>query len=199
MVDNDFNIAAVVLAAGKSKRMGEPKMTLPFGKGTMVGAVVDTVSHACGCISSVTVVLGYHGDAVREALADFHVNFAINRKPDMGMLCSVKAGLKGAGEADAYLICLGDQPQICPDAINELIECAKQTDKGLIIPTHEGKRGHPILIRAKYVEEIINLPLTYGLNEILNRHPDDVMEMPFGKPCVTMDIDTPEDYERLRA
>jgi molybdenum cofactor cytidylyltransferase len=199
MNESDFQVSAIVLAAGRSRRMGQPKLGLPFGKSTMVGEVVGKVANASTSITSVTVVLGYYSDIVREALAGLSVNFAVNRKPDMGMLSSVQTGLKAAGEAGGYLICLGDQPDISAEVIKALINSAGQTEKGFFLPVHEGKRGHPLLIKARYVPEILGLPLTVKLNELLDIHADEVMEVPVDDPSVSEDIDTPEDDERLRS
>src|SRR5258708_15249433 len=195
MIVNEFRVAAIVLAAGKSRRMGESKLTMPFGESTMIGSVVQALSNSR--VSTVTVVLGYYGVPVRDALTDFSVEFAVNRKPDMGMLSSVKTGMKSVGEADAYLICLGDQPHISPDVVDSLIDRAESSDKGLFIPTNEGKRGHPLLIKSGYREELLALRLTEKLSDFLSRHEDDLEEVKTADPGVTEDIDTPEDYQRL--
>ncbi len=195
MIVNEFRVAAIVLAAGKSRRMGESKLTMPFGESTMIGSVVQALSNSR--VSTVTVVLGYYGVPVRDALTDFSVEFAVNRKPDMGMLSSVQTGMKSVGEADAYLICLGDQPHISPDVVDSLIDRAESSDKGLFIPTNEGKRGHPLLIKSGYREELLALRLTEKLSDFISRHEDDLEEVKTADPGVTEDIDTPEDYQRL--
>jgi molybdenum cofactor cytidylyltransferase len=193
---SELRVAAIVLAAGKSRRMGEPKLTLRFGEGSIIGAVVGAITKSA--VSSITVVLGYHGDAVKEALEHFSVNYAVNRKPDMGMISSVQTGLRAAGDADVYIICLGDQPLISPTVLNVLINTAADSDKGIFLPIHDGKRGHPLLIKAHYRPEIAGFPLTVKLSELLEKHADDVMEVPVEDPNVTVDIDTPEDYAKLQ-
>jgi molybdenum cofactor cytidylyltransferase len=195
MKEKDFKVAAIVLAAGKSRRMGESKMTMPFGESTMVGSVVQAISNSR--VSTVTVVLGYYGVAVRDALTDFSVDFAINRKPDMGMLSSVQAGMKAVGEADAYLICLGDQPHIKSSVIDELVSAASRGRSGIFVPAYDGKRGHPLLFTAEYRAKVMSLPLSGGLNALLDSHKEEVTEVPVDEAGVTEDIDTPEDYTLL--
>src|SRR5258708_5965351 len=165
MMEKEFKVAAIVLAAGKSRRMGESKMTMPFGESTMIGSVVHALLKSR--VSTVTIVLGYFGVPVRDVLADFSIEFAVNRKPDMGMLSSVQTGVKSTVEADAYLICLGDQPQLSPDVVNSLIDRAEKTEKGLFIPTNDGKRGHPLLIKSTYRGELLGLRLTEKLSDFL--------------------------------
>jgi molybdenum cofactor cytidylyltransferase len=189
-----MRVAAIVLAAGESRRMGRPKQTLSFGDSTVIGAVVGALQ--ASQVSFTTVVLGYHSEEVREALAGMEVDTTINPAPEQGMLSSAQWGLSHLPDTyDAYLFALGDQPGLQPDIISALMAAA-MSGHGIILPTHGGKRGHPLIIRARYREEILALSLTGGLNQLLECHPDDISLVPVESPSIHEDIDTPEDYDR---
>jgi molybdenum cofactor cytidylyltransferase len=188
-------IWAVVLAAGGSRRMGTQKMLLPFGDTTIVESVVRAALDAS--LQGVVVVLGADEARVREKLAPYPVTFAVNADWERGMLSSVQAGFAALPEkVTAAVVMLGDQPFVKAETVDELVARHRETRKGIVLPVHGGRRGHPVLIDAKYKSEIIALGLEATLRDIVQAHAEDVLEVEIDDPDILRDIDTPKDYAR---
>ncbi len=188
---------AVILAAGESRRMGEPKLLLPLRGKTMIEAVVDKVL-AAG-LSGVAVVVG-GAPGVRTALAGKPVLFVDNPDFSRGMLSSVQRGLRALpADATSALIVLADQPLIPESAIRAVLAAGQCGSKGLVVPIHRGRRGHPLLISLAYRSEVEGLDAGVGLRQLLARHPDDILEVEVPDPDFLEDVDTPADYRRVRS
>ncbi len=185
-------IAGIVLAAGRSTRMGTLKQLLPLGGKPTIEVVVEQV---CGRLERVIAVLGHRAEEVAGALAGQPVVCAFNPDYGLGMLTSVQCGIRAAGGASGYLICLGDQPHLGSTA-DALLEAARQAGEGILIPTFQGRRGHPILIRSSYAGEILSLSPERGLNTVTRGHPQDTLEVPVEGREALEDMDTPADYQR---
>src|SRR5205085_10082746 len=129
-------------------------------------------------------------------LAATAVAFVANPNCLQGMLSSVQAGVAAADPATTlFLILLADQPSIPPELIRHLIERFEEQRPGMLVPTFEGRRGHPLLIDARYREEIATLDPDVGLRGLLQRHPDDLLLSPVSIEAVVRDLDTREEYE----
>jgi molybdenum cofactor cytidylyltransferase len=186
-------IWAVVLAGGESRRMGTQKLLLPFGETTVIEAVVRTAldSEADGTL----VVLGADREKVGRALRSYPLTFAVNKEYRLGMLSSIQAGFKALpADAEAAVVMLGDQPAIPPEVIDDLVCSYRENRRGIIIPVYAGRRGHPVLIDAKYRDEVLGLDPEVGLRQLIQAHPEDVLEVGVSSPAVLKDIDRPEDY-----
>jgi len=187
-------IWAVVLAAGESKRMGRPKQLLPYGNSTILETVLANV--LASPVDRTLVVLGAAAERVAPLAAKFPVDTVVNPDFRSGMLSSVQCGIRTLpGSARAALIFLGDQPRIAPATAGRVVAEYRVSGRGLVLPVHGGAGGHPLLIDLKYREEIGRLSAGVGLREILDRHPDDVARIEVADPGVTVDIDTPDDYD----
>lgn len=186
-------IWAVVLAAGRSRRMGTQKLLLPFGGITIVESVVGAALEAS--LQGVVVVLGADEERVRAKLAPSAVTFAVNEDWERGMFSSVRAGFEALPEkATAAVVMLGDQPFVKPETIDELVARHRETRRGIVLPAHDGQRGHPVLIDTKFKGEILALGPEATLRDVVRAHADDVLEVEIDDPDVLRDIDTPEDY-----
>ncbi len=192
----DKTLAGIVLAAGESRRMGQPKQLLPFGECTILERVVDTLL-AAG-VGEVVVVLGHLAERVRAVLGDRPVRAVINESYRQGMLSSVKCGVGAVGtEYDAILIALGDQPHIECAVVSEVMRAYRAGNVGIVIPRYGEKKGHPIIISLqKYREAIVNLPEDGGLNALMQEHADDVRLLDVATEDIIRDIDVPDDYTR---
>ena len=134
-------VSAVVLAAGKSERMGRLKQLLPFGKRTVVETVTKTLQ-LVGC-TEILVVLGHRASEIAHVLPNT-VRTVVNEDYESGMFSSVLAGLNALdSQADGMLLLLGDQPQIRAGMVKAVIDRFAQSDEGIVIPVVDGKRGHP--------------------------------------------------------
>jgi len=190
---NSKGIWAVVLAAGESKRMGEPKLLLPLAGRTMIEAVVEQA--LASRAERTVVVLGAERERIEAALCRFPVDIAFNPGYKSGMLSSAIRGIKALpGSAHAALILLADQPFITSRVIDAVIAAHEKTHKGIVLPVHGGRRGHPLLLDMKYREEIGRLNPEVGLKELLRRHPGDIHEVPVLDTAVLRDIDNRDDY-----
>jgi molybdenum cofactor cytidylyltransferase len=192
----DQTLAGVVLAAGESRRMGQPKQLLPFGERTILERVVDTLLTAG--VGEVVVVLGHLADRVRAVLGDRPVTAVVNELYRQGMLSSVKCGVRAIGARyDAVLFALGDQPHIESAVVNQVIRAYRAGDAGIVIPRYGDKKGHPIIINLqKYREAIASLPEDAGLNALMQEHADDVRLIDVATEDIIRDIDVPDDYTR---
>lgn len=186
-------LKALVLAGGESKRMGSPKMLLPFRGMTMVENVIASIKSSG--IDEVFVVVGAERDRISEVLQKHNVHTCFNINYREGMLSSVIHGIKCLPEpTSAVLVFQGDEPLISPLSTRKVIETYHSTGKGLVVPVYKGKRGHPLLIDNKYFHEIEMLDHSRGLRNLSERHPDDIAEAETDDPGILKDFDTFEEY-----
>jgi molybdenum cofactor cytidylyltransferase len=188
-------IWAVVLAAGKSVRMGSPKMLLPFGRKTLIENIVAGVMKFP--VDGILVVLGARRGELELLLRPYPVKPVFNPDFERGMLSSIQRGLEELpSEARAVLVVLGDQPWTPASVVARLVSGFERSGKGIVLPIHRGRRGHPVLINLKFRREIMALDPAVGLRQLLLQHPDDVLEVPVRTPSVLRDIDSPEDFRK---
>lgn len=187
-------IWAIVLAAGKSTRMKKQKMLLPFNGKTIVESVIQKIHPVLK--SNVVVVLGSHYNEIKQRISNLQVASCFNKNFEAGMLSSVICGFNALpDDTEAAMVFLGDQPQISTDVIQKVAEAWKKSGKGIVIPTFNGKRGHPVLIETKYKSEIKELDSSKGLRQLMVENLNDIAEVEMAQPEILRDIDTPEDYE----
>lgn len=188
-------ICAILLAAGRSRRMGVQKLLLPFGGRTVIGHIAGEILRSP--VDHTLVVVGRDAARIAEALAGQRVTLVTN--PDSGgeMLSSVRCGLRALPpECDAVLVALGDQPTLTAELIGQVIDAFRAAGRGVVVPVCGGRSGHPILFSARYREEVLTRYADVGLRGLRHAHPADVLELIVTSPSVLSDIDCPEDYRR---
>ncbi len=193
---------AVVPAAGHSRRMGRPKLLLPLGGDTVLGRVVGALRR--GGVDEVLVVAGPHV-AELAALAEAAGASALTldaETPDMR--ATVEHGLRWLeerrrpGPEDSWLLCPADHPALAAEVVADLLRARRDhPDRSVIIPTFEGRRGHPALIAWRLATEVSRLPPDQGLNSLLRARAAETLLLPVRADAVLWDLDTPEDFERL--
>ena len=187
-------VSAILLAAGQSKRMGEPKQLMPFGQSTILEQATDNLLNSA--VDEVIVVLGYRAEEMKKTIAAKPVKIVINPNYQQGMSTSITAGLNLIdSQAQAVMLALGDQPSVNSQIINRLIEEFYHHDKGIVLPTYHGKRGHPTIFAIKYKPELLKLTGDVGAREIIKDHPQDILEVVADSESVISDIDTKSDYQ----
>lgn len=191
------NIAAVVLAAGQSRRMGYPKLVLPWGEETVIGHVVSVLK--TGGVGKIVVVTGGAREQVENALKGVPAQCIYNPKHERGMLSSLYVGLQNLDEEiTAVLVTLGDQPQIEPEVIRALISRYLQRGSRLVVPSHSRRRGHPWLVDRALWSAILTLQPHQTLRDFLKAHEEEIDYVLVDSETVLLDIDTPQDYRQFR-
>lgn len=186
-------IGAIILAAGESRRMGKPKLLLPYGERTIIETVVSNLIQSEA--EEILVVLGSDAEKVKKKIKGLPVKTTINPNYREGMLSSLQWGFQNvSANIQAVLVVLGDQPGISAAVVNEVIKAYKETGKGIAIPTYKNERGHPVLIEIKYRKEVENLNPDIGLRQLVYNHPEDTTEVEVGSASILRDIDNLEDY-----
>jgi molybdenum cofactor cytidylyltransferase len=189
--------AAIVLAAGLSRRMGRPKLLLELKGRPVIRHAVERVI-AAG-IHPVLVVTGAEHDALARALAGLEVQLAVNPTPESGQASSVGVGVSALPEGtDAVLIALGDQPGVPPEVIPALIEALKQPGKAIAVPRYADGLGNPVLFASSVFAELLALGGDRGARAVIERDPSRLAVVDVASP-MPRDIDTLEDFESLSA
>jgi molybdenum cofactor cytidylyltransferase len=193
-------IAAVVLAAGRSSRMGGPNKLLAAIRGRpLVRIVAEAVLGSKA--RPVMVVTGHERERVEAALAGLPVTFVHNPNYAEGLGTSLKAGVAAMpAEVDGAVICLGDMPQVEAAMIDRLI-AAIDPDKGALVavPTIEGKRGNPVVWSQRFFADLMAVEGDVGARHLIGRYGEAVVEVPVSNTGVLADIDTPQALEALKA
>ncbi len=192
-------ISAIVLAAGASQRMGQPKLLLPFNGERVIEHVVGTVTAAD--VDEVIVVVGYRRAEMEQALAGLPARVVFNPDYAWGeMLSSVQVGLKAASPAaTAALIALGDQPRVSVATLNRIATALREGGDRIYLPTFGGRRGHPIGLPRRFWPEVLALERGSSLREVIRRHQSATVEIPVPDDAVLWDMDTPQEYAGLLA
>jgi molybdenum cofactor cytidylyltransferase len=195
---SDLSVAAIVLAAGRSRRMGQPKMVLPWGDTTVIGQVVWVLHQSP--IKDVVVVTGGARRQVEAALSGSAVKLVFNpRFAQEEMLVSLQLGLRALeNDVEAALVVLGDQPQIKVGVVQSILDRYRARQAPLVVPSFQMRRGHPWLVERKLLKSILELRSDRTLRDFLNQNADQIDYLVVDTPSVLLDLDTPQDYHSQR-
>lgn len=187
-------IVALVLAAGRSERMGRPKALLPLHGGTFLEAILGTI--AGSRVDDVKVVLGHGSDEILRRVALSDDRAVTNADWPLGMLSSIRAGLRALPpEAEAFLLWPVDHPLASRETIDLLVAAFRAGAGRIVAPRYAGRRGHPVLFDARLAGEMVAAPDAVGAKAVVHAHEDEVATLDVDDPGVTTDIDTRAAYE----
>jgi molybdenum cofactor cytidylyltransferase len=192
-------VAAIVLAAGLSKRMGANKLLADLGGAPMIRRSVEAV-RAAG-VEPVIAVTGHEADKIAAAVEGLGVEMVHNPDYAHGLATSLKRGLAAVpGDADAVLVCLGDMPRVTPKAMGRLIAAFNPEEQRTIcVPVHKGVRGNPVLWGRKHFAAMAALGGDRGAKALMDQFADELVEIETADDGVLIDADTPEALVRLRS
>jgi molybdenum cofactor cytidylyltransferase len=188
-------ISAILLAAGKSERMGAFKPLLPFGRTNVIRSCIQHLREAG--VEDIVVVLGHRAVELRQTLSDLRLGFVTNPDSTSEMSASITCGIRGLPpETRAALIVLTDQPAVPPEVIRAIVS-EWAFGNQLVVPEFKGRGGHPVLIDLRFREELLNLDPNGGLRSFLWAHQSQVRRLPVDSPFIARDMDTWDDYRTL--
>jgi len=187
-------VAAIVLAAGESRRFGQPKQLLSVGDKTMLQHVVDIALDSP--LDQVIVVLGCRAAEIGESIAGRPVQVVVNQEWKLGLSSSVQAGLSAVKpEVDAAVFVLADQPGVTTEVMAKLVERYRETCAAIVIPTHQSRRGNPVLFDHSLFAELMEVKGDQGGRQLIAEHRDELEEIEVQTEAIFTDIDTPDDYQ----
>jgi len=190
-------IAAVVLAAGLSRRMGQAKLLMPVAGRAIVRHAVEGV--LAGGVDSVWVVTGPDGGPIEAALAGLDVQIVVNPAPEEGQAGSVRAGIAALpAPVDTALIALGDQPALEPSIIPALLAARRTSTRPIVAPRYRDGQGNPVVFKREIFPELLRLTGDQGARPVIQKEPARVEWVELDLP-MPPDVDTPADYEKIRA
>jgi xanthine dehydrogenase accessory factor len=190
-------ISALVLAAGTSSRMGEPKPLVSLGGRPVLAHVLAAV--AASRVDETIVVLGAASDRVRKEVPREGARWVENPSFAEGMSSSLKVGVAALSpESVGFFVVLADEPFVRASTYDALIAARERTGARIVLPTFEGVRGNPVLIDRSLAGEVDEITGDRGCRALRLRHPKETVEVPVDDPGVVIDLDTPEEVERAR-
>ena len=192
-------IVAVILSAGESSRMGRPKALLPIDGMRFIEKIVTALRSTR--VGEIVAVLGHNADEMRQKISDLPVTIVVNPDYKQGQLTSLIAAIRHieSGEkhrVDAILVHLVDHPYINADLVNAMVDRFYETKKLIVVPRHQGRRGHPVIFSRALFAELLAAPLDQGAKTVVHAHRDQTLEIDTDDAGVTVDIDTPEEYRK---
>ena len=190
-------IVGVVLSAGESSRMGQPKALLPIDGQTFIERIVQALKS--GGVERIVVVLGFNADALRRKIEHLPVEIVVNSDFQLGQLSSLQAALRHLAsdqDCDGILVHLVDHPYIDPDLVRLMLQRFADTQKMIVVPSHQGKRGHPVIFSRALFKELLDAPMEQGAKAVVNARRDATLEIDTEDVGITLDIDTPELYRQ---
>jgi molybdenum cofactor cytidylyltransferase len=192
-------VSAILLAAGTSARMGQAKQLLPLGSSTVLA---QTLEHArAAAVDEVVLVLGSSAESIRHQLPKTlldGVKVVVNHSYEQGMASSLRSGLSALDpQTAAALILLGDQPFTLPQTLDRILQAYRDSGAQIVIPTHQGTRGNPVLLDRSLFSEAMALEGDVGCRAIFKNHLGGIVNVEVEDIGVLLDLDNREDYERL--
>ena len=172
--------------------MGQPKALLKYGGKAFIELILNAIGESS--IESTVVVLGHDHEAIRPRVT---LGVSVyNDDYESGMTTSFQAGIRALGpESEGAVLFLVDHPVVDPQTIDMLI--TSFTPGRIVLPVYEGRRGHPVLFSRAALDEVLDLPSTKGANVIVRKSPERITEVAVSQPGILVDVDTPEQFERL--
>ena len=190
-------LAAVILAAGESRRMGSPKALLPYQGRPFLEHLLEVTRHPKVALRR--VVLGASAEEIRSHLALDPKTVVVNPDWEKGQLSSIHAALRSlpAGITDGMLLCLVDHPLITAALVDELIERFYASGKPIVVPAFDGQRGHPVIFSSKLYAELLAAPMEIGARAVVRAHNAEVLEVPTAEQGVVINLNDPEALARV--
>ncbi len=194
---SDCSIAGVILAAGSSSRIGEIKQLLAFRQTTLLGQVIRNSTGSL--LDEVILVLGHRADEIQKAVKLDRVRVVMNEAHAQGQSTSLRAGLSAVSEeTDAVMFILGDQPLVGPTVMNALIDGYCRTRAPIVLPTHQGRRGNPVVIDRMLFPRVESLTGDVGARVLFHEYAEEILEIELEDDSIHFDLDTWEDYRELK-
>ena len=190
--ENKSGVAAIVLAAGMSRRMGAPKQLLRVGDKTILERTLENVRASNA--SEIVLVLGHAADEIQKRIATQDLKIVLNHGYEQGMGTSLRSGLmEVTADVKAAIIVLADQPWISAGTLNRLIACHQERKPQIIIPTYRGFRGNPVLLDRSVFAEVQSLNGDVGCRAIFGDHTEGIVKLAVDDPGILLDIDSQDD------
>jgi CTP:molybdopterin cytidylyltransferase MocA len=189
-------LAAVILSAGASSRMGRPKALLPYREGTFLEHLIEVTRHPR--VGVTRVVLGAGAEVIRSLGKLDPAIVVLNLAWEEGQLSSVWAGLRSLEgiETDGILLCPVDHPLVTATLVGELIERFYEEKKSVVLPTYKGQRGHPVIFSSALYAELLGAPADKGARSVVWAHGTDVLEVPTDEEGVVLNLNDPDMLKR---
>ena len=195
MTDGEY-MAALILCGGRSSRIGVFKPLLSLGQETIIERIIGLFRNAG--IAEILVVLGHDAELLKPVLERHGVRYVINDGYDEGMFSSVKAGVNNIDrQRRAFFLLPADIPLVRPETLHSLMRSFEEKCADVCRPCYRGKRGHPPLISSALILPIMDFKGHGGLRMFLSRYKERTIDVDCDDPGILMDIDTPEDYEKV--
>ncbi len=187
-------ISGIILAAGLSTRIGEPKQLLPFEGSTIIETVINNLLGSK--LDEVVVVIGHEAERIRSHIQNKPVKIVFNPDYRLGMLTSAQCGVRSIAEsADAFALTLVDQPFITSGLIDLVVDAHAETDRGITLPSYNNRRGHPVIFDRRYAADILALPPENGgVRSLFRKYARDIHYVIVNTDRVLRDIDYREHY-----
>ena len=187
-------INAIILAAGRSRRMGKLKPLLRFKDKTFLEHIISLLR--LSDVDRITVVLGAEAAKIKKTINLSGTNVIVNKDYQKGQLSSLIAAIEQTPkETDAILLCLVDNPFITKEVVNKIISKFKKTNNPIIVPVFNKKRGHPTLFSRSLFNELLNAPEEQGARYVLYSNEEKVLEVETCESGILIGIDTPDEYK----
>jgi molybdenum cofactor cytidylyltransferase len=190
-------IAGLILAAGESSRMGTDKAALTYRGRTFLELMVQTLREIN--LERIVVVLGHHAQEIQRQIKIEAAQVVINPDYRSGQTSSLQVGLRSliADDPQAVLLCLVDHPAVSAETVRRIVATFRQYGAPVVIPTYQGRRGHPVLIKRQVFRELLDLPAGMGANSVVRRFLPATQFVEVEDEGVVIDVDDPESYQRL--
>jgi molybdenum cofactor cytidylyltransferase len=185
-------LAALILSAGASSRMGRPKALLPYREGTFLDHLLEVTRHPR--IALQRVVLGAGAEVIRSLAKVDPSLVVLNSEWEKGQLSSILAGIRALEgiETDGIVICPVDHPLVSARLVADLVEKFYAENKAIIVPTYDGRRGHPAIFSSALYEELLAAPADKGARAVVWAHAADILEVPTDEEGVVLNINDPQ-------
>jgi molybdenum cofactor cytidylyltransferase len=189
-------LAAVILSAGASSRMGRPKALLPYREGTFLEHLIEVTRHPR--IGVTRVVLGAGAEVIQTIAKLDPAAVVLNPAWEQGQLSSICAGLRSleGTDTDGIVLCPVDHPLVSARLVSELIERFYEGQKAIVLPTYRARRGHPVIFSATLYGELLAAPSDKGARAVVWAHAADVLEVPTDEEGVVLNINDPDMLKR---
>lgn len=189
-------LAAAILAAGESRRMGQPKALLPYRGATFLEHLLEVSRHPR--IALQKVVLGAGAAAIRAQLRLSEDQVFVNKDWQRGQLSSIQAAIRSLppGGTEGLLICPVDHPLVSKHLIDGLIRAFDTSGKAIVLPVYNGRRGHPVIFGAKLYDEVLAASDSVGARQVVRAHPEEIVEVTTEEEGVVLNLNDPETMRR---